>query len=137
MCSTTPPRYRVTMGEREILRAVGHLQSVAERYVGGFGEGAATVDDVRAALTTGADPTGIIVYAVRELHSFSADPAVITRAAARFTQDPDHPVYPLAAQLLARAGADLEAAAQWWKANQPTGWNPPQADPALHQTLRY
>lgn len=129
MCSTTPPRYRVPMGEREIQRAVGHLQSVAERYVGGFGEGAATVHDVRAALSTGTDPTGIIARAVNELHSFSPNPADITRAAARFTQDPDHPVYPLAAQLLARAGADLDAAALWWRTNRPTGWNPPQAEP--------
>lgn len=117
------------LGEAKIRMCAVHASATAERWVGGFGEGAPTVHEVRAALRTGEDPTGVLARAVNELKSFAAHPTVMTRAAARWTKE-DGEYAQLVLRILAKAGADLDGATAWWQANQPKGWNPPQAEPS-------
>lgn len=117
------------MNEAHIRMCAVKASATAERWVGGFGEGAATVHEIRRLLAAGGEPAGVLATAVNELRSFAAHPSVLTRAAARWTgKDGDYER--LVLQILQLAGADVEGAARWWRETQPKGWNPPQAEPS-------
>lgn len=110
--------------------AVAKLTGLAARYVGGFGEQPRDAAlRLQADLEAGYDPRGAVAAVVAVLHEVSADPHVLTEAAAMYSPGGNGYWYGRSVlRLLKAAGADLDAAVQV-KARRGKGWNPPQAEP--------
>jgi hypothetical protein len=71
----------------------------------------------------------LVDRAVAVVHAISADPIVLSEAAAMFTTPPATPMRCYALRLLVAAGAD-EGKARRVQAARGKGWSTPQAEPA-------
>lgn len=111
--------------------ASARLSGLAARFVAGFGEQPREAAlRLQADLEAGRDPYGHVAAAVAALHEISTDPRAMTEAAAMYSPDGNGYWYGrYALLLLARAGADMEAAVTV-KAGRGKGWVTPQAEPS-------